>query len=273
MDLELSSRTPQIIAAEINSIKEQTGKILLHSAIEIGRRLTEAKAMVNHGEWQKWLESSVSYSQSTANKLMRVFAEYGSKLAADHQAGANSEAMTSLSYTQAVILLGVPEAERESFIVENEVSAMSTRELQQAVKERDEALGKNAELQETVDSNTGTITQLTAERDELRKQASGLKAAGRTNEATIRTLQEQLETAKKGDASAGKIAALEKELQAARAKVSANKIIFHFDSLTKSFNELLKELTKLAPADPETHQKYKGEIGEFIGKMGKMLSS
>ncbi|EHL07528.1 hypothetical protein HMPREF0322_01879 [Desulfitobacterium hafniense DP7] len=168
MDQELSSRTPQIIAAEINSIKEQTGKILLQSAVEIGRRLTEAKAMVDHGEWQKWLESSVSYSQSTANKLMRVFAEYGSKLTAGQQGGANSESITSLSYTQAVILLGVPEEERESFIVENDVASLSTRELQQVVQEREPA-------------PNNTITQLTAERDDLRKQASSLKAAaGRT---------------------------------------------------------------------------------------------
>lgn len=57
-----------------------------------------------------------------------------------------------------------------------------------------------------------------------------------------KTLQEQLEAAKKGDISAGKIAALEQELKNARAKVSANKIIFHFDNLGKSFSELLKEL-------------------------------
>ena len=138
------------------------------------------------------------------------------------------------------------------------MASLSTRELQQVVQEREPA-------------PNDTITQLTAERDDLRKQASSLKAAGRTNEATIKTLQEQLEAAKKGDASAGKIAALEKELKTARAKVSANKIIFHFDSLAKSFNELLKELAKLAPADPETHQKYKGEINEFIGKMREML--
>ncbi|TGE36258.1 DUF3102 domain-containing protein [Desulfosporosinus fructosivorans] len=32
------------------------------------------------GEWGKWLEESVSYSQSTADRLMKVFREYGSKL-------------------------------------------------------------------------------------------------------------------------------------------------------------------------------------------------
>ncbi|KJS49048.1 MAG: membrane protein, partial [Peptococcaceae bacterium BRH_c23] len=111
----ISERTPQIIAAEINSIKDQTGRMLLYSSVEIGRRLTEAKSMVNHGEWGKWLENSVSYSQSTANKLMRLFEEYGAKLTVGHQDSSNSESITNLSYTQAIILLGIPEEERESF--------------------------------------------------------------------------------------------------------------------------------------------------------------
>ncbi|WP_242831053.1 DUF3102 domain-containing protein [Desulfosporosinus meridiei] len=34
--------------------------------------------MVNHGEWGKWLEKSGSYSKA-ANKLMRLFEEYGAK--------------------------------------------------------------------------------------------------------------------------------------------------------------------------------------------------
>jgi len=42
-------RTPQVIAAEIIAIKNQTRKILLASAIEVGRRLAEAKALLPHG--------------------------------------------------------------------------------------------------------------------------------------------------------------------------------------------------------------------------------
>lgn len=39
----IAERTPPIIAAEINSIRIQTGKILLVSALEIGSRLRETK--------------------------------------------------------------------------------------------------------------------------------------------------------------------------------------------------------------------------------------
>ncbi len=71
-------RTPEIIAIEINSIKEQTKNIVLQNSIEIGRKLVEAKSLLPHGEWGKWLEKSVAYSQRTANDLMRIFNEYGS---------------------------------------------------------------------------------------------------------------------------------------------------------------------------------------------------
>ncbi|WP_396391509.1 DUF3102 domain-containing protein [Desulfosporosinus shakirovi] len=40
------------------------------------RGLTEAKALLKYGEWGKWLEESVDFSQSRANKLMRIFKEY-----------------------------------------------------------------------------------------------------------------------------------------------------------------------------------------------------
>ncbi|EHQ90119.1 DUF3102 domain-containing protein [Desulfosporosinus youngiae] len=266
----LTERTPQIIAAEINSIKDQTGRMLLYSSVEIGRRLAEAKSMVNHGEWGKWLESSVSYSQSTANKLMRVFDEYGDKLTVA-QNGSNSESIPNLSYTQAIILLGIPEEERESFMAENDVTGMSTRELKQAVLERDQALSEKAELQNALEVNQDAATKIIFERDELRKQASGLQATIHTKELTIRTLQEKLEAAKQSEASAVKVTALEKEIKAARIGLTANKVGFLYKSIAKEFEELLKELTKLAPVDPEAHETYKSEVSGLIGKIAERL--
>jgi len=48
---------------------------MLTNAIEVGKRLKEAKALLPHGEWGKWLVESVSYSQRTANRLMQLFEE------------------------------------------------------------------------------------------------------------------------------------------------------------------------------------------------------
>ena len=137
MDEPSPERTPQGIAAEINRIKQQTCKIMLTNAMEIGKRLKEAKDLLPHGEWGKWLMEWVSYSQRTANRLMQLFEEYGDKLFASTADGdsSNSSAPTNLSYYQAILLLGIPEDEREKFILEHDVKNMTTRELDQALKE------------------------------------------------------------------------------------------------------------------------------------------
>src|SRR5690606_12544295 len=102
---QVSNRSAIVIAAEINAIKDQTRKTVLFNAIEIGRRLVEAKQYVSHGEWGKWLEESVELKQSTANNLMRIFEEYGSDQLALFGDNAKSQALGNLSYTQAVALL------------------------------------------------------------------------------------------------------------------------------------------------------------------------
>lgn len=106
--------------------------------MEIGRRLKEAKSLVKHGEWGKWLEESVSYSQSTADRLIKLYEEYGTSLP-DNQGLSNSAPVRNLTYTQALLLLGLPAEEREEFIVQNDVTGMTKQELQQALKDRDQA--------------------------------------------------------------------------------------------------------------------------------------
>ena len=77
VDADFVERTPEIVAAEIRQIADQTRKMVLNSSIEIGKRLCEAKEMVPHGEWGSWLEKEVNFKQSTANNLMRIYTEYG----------------------------------------------------------------------------------------------------------------------------------------------------------------------------------------------------
>lgn len=55
------------LVSEIRMITEQTKQVVLFNSIEIGRRLTEAKAMVKRGTWGTWLKERVDYSQRTSN--------------------------------------------------------------------------------------------------------------------------------------------------------------------------------------------------------------
>lgn len=145
----ITARDPDIIAAEINTIKRRVQQTVIFASIEIGQKLTEAKSMVNHGEWSKWLEENVEYSQSTANYLMQLYQEYGTGQQNLFDTWTNSQTFAKLSYSQHIALLSLPFGERQQFAEENNVEDMSTRQLQQAIKERDEAirLQKEAEAQ------------------------------------------------------------------------------------------------------------------------------
>lgn len=136
------TRTPEIIAGEVRHLKEQVQRIVLGHAIEIGRRLTEAKNMLDHGQWAQWLKSEVSFSQSTANNMMRIFDAYGSAQMGLFGPEANSQTFGNLEYSKALLLLAVPEEEREEFAEEVDAEHISVRELKQAIKERDEAVNK-----------------------------------------------------------------------------------------------------------------------------------
>lgn len=126
------------VSAEIRMLKGQVQQMALSYAVEIGRRLTEAKAMVPHGEWGEWLKREVDYSQSTAQNLMKVYQELG-----DGQESLfgppKSQTLGNLSFTKVLQLLALPEPELDEFVENHDVESMSTRELSAALKERDEA--------------------------------------------------------------------------------------------------------------------------------------
>ena len=105
-------RTPEIVAAEIRQIRDDTLKDYLNSCIEIGKRLCEAKEMVAHGEWAGWLKTAVSFSQRTANNLMKIYEKYGAAQGELWGASAISQTFANLTYSQAVALLAVPDEER-----------------------------------------------------------------------------------------------------------------------------------------------------------------
>ena len=166
VEAEFEERTPEIVAAEIRQIADQTRKMVLNSSIEIGKRLCEAKEMVPHGEWAAWLEKNVDFSQSSANNFMKIYTEYGDIQGELWGASAKSQTFGNLSYSQAVALLAVPAEEREEFVKENHVEDMSTRELQEAIKARDEAEEKLQKEKAAAEAQEGTDVQEEGSYDE-----------------------------------------------------------------------------------------------------------
>jgi len=150
------NRDAGMIAYEINIIKDQADKFLLQSSIEIGRRLKEAKEMVGHGNWSKWLEDEVNYSQRTASNLVKIHDEYGQVLLS----GSNSQALADLGYTQAVAMLKLDVESRENFLIVHDVDAMSTRELDQEIKKVNEIKESKEELLKQIDKLKGSNQSL-----------------------------------------------------------------------------------------------------------------
>lgn len=255
MENAIVNQNPQQLSHD-NRIEDITNKIkwktaqaqrfALEYAIEIGGYLTEAKALLPHGEWGNWLKNKVNYSQSTAINFMKLYEEYGNSQ--ESLFSSNSQAVMNLPYTKALRLLAIPEDEREQFVEENNVEEMSTRELEKAIKERDEAKAKledmldlqaekeKAEsmlkynrdkvkdLNETVDSLSKEIAAYKDKLDKAKaaeKKAKDNLKALKENPEIPQEVTDKLKAEAEAKATAEASAEIEKKLADANSKIEA----------------------------------------------------
>ena len=189
-------------------IRRKTGEFLL-TAIEIGRLLFEAKAMVEPGGWSKYIEEELPFSHSWANNYMKLYKEFGSE---QTSLFGNSQTFLKLSPTQALELLALPMEDREAFMQEHDVENMSTRQLRSEVQSQLEAerIGREAaeaQLRDTQQSLLDAQQQLSAAKSSegaWQEQIDKLEAekhlalTGEKNAMTkVEVLEKQLKDAKK----------------------------------------------------------------------------
>ena len=117
-------RDIEAITNDILEAKRRGGEAIL----TIGRCLTEAKQSLPHGEWLPWLNERVELSERTAQKFMKLAREWS-----------NPNTLADLGASKALMLLALPESERERFAEDHNVIDMSARQLEQAIRERKEA--------------------------------------------------------------------------------------------------------------------------------------
>ncbi|MBQ8691256.1 MAG: DUF3102 domain-containing protein [Phascolarctobacterium sp.] len=228
-------RTPQIVAAEINEIRRQTQNIVLFNSIEIGRRLVEAKGMMEHGKFGVWLQESVAYSQSTANNLMKIFEEYGSCQITMFGDNANSQTFGNLSYSQAVALLGIPKEERETFVEEHHAEELSISELKTEIKRYKEAKEQSEKQLDGLEKKNKEMAQALKYHEE--------EAIKLRTETTMAKNDKELQ-AKKMDK-------LKSELHSLREEAEKNKAVAaELEEAKKRVKELEQEINK--PVTVET---------------------
>lgn len=128
------------IVAEIKFFENQA----VVSYWEIGKRLSQAKEQVGHGNWENWVGNNLGYSTRTAGRLIQVFNDYP-----------NPTALSDLNMTQALALTTIKDEEdRQNFIDSHEVEDMTTRQLQAEIKEYKTGLEeKEKQLEESTAAN------------------------------------------------------------------------------------------------------------------------
>lgn len=183
----------EIVTAEIREIRRQANTMAMMYAIEIGRRLCEAKSLLGHGEWGDWLRNEVEFSQSTANNLMKLFDEYGEAQISIFGASANSQTIGKLPYSKALALLSLPAEEREDFAEEVGAEDLSVRELKEAIRERNEAREREAELAARIEE----AEKSAKEADDAKEEAARLRVELAKLEAEKKTADEKLAAALK----------------------------------------------------------------------------
>lgn len=158
------------ITTEILRLKQDAGNAILG----IGQRLIEAKAMLPHGEWLPWLTEQVEFSERTARNFMRLAREW-----------TNRQALADLGAAKALTLLALPPEERERFMEENHVVDgeeksvidMTSRELEKAVKERDEALHAAEAARAAAETADQSRAKMEADMTALKKLHQATQAA------------------------------------------------------------------------------------------------
>lgn len=194
-----AQRDIQTVTTEIRTLHRQAQGMILNYAIEIGRRLKEAKSLLEHGEWGEWLENEVDFSRSTANNFMKIFEEYGAKQVSLF-GDANSQTLGNLPYTHALKLLAVPAEEREEFVEEHHVEDLSSRELDRLIKERDAAVRRAEESEERELAQADALAELEALRNKVETQeqmAGEGRAALHQMEEKVAAAQDRLDKEKK----------------------------------------------------------------------------
>ena len=227
---ELSTERPiEVITEEINFYKATAGTAIL----EIGKRLIEAKALLNHGEWGEWLEQKVDFSEVTAQRFMRLAKEYS-----------NPSPVTVLGASKALILLALPGSERDEFMsekhtvngVEKSVDEMSKRELEKAVKERNEALKREADI--------------TKRLEELNDELERVKESEAEGDALLEKAQAEIEELKKAkeplpaEVSDEQMAEIRSKIEA-ETKEQADRLRDKIEKLKKKNEQAAEEKKKI----------------------------
>lgn len=241
---------------------------IANGMIQLGRVLTEAKPLVKHGEWERWIAENAGCSVRYAQMFMQAYERFGD----------NPAVMQIKERGKIFKLLALPSGTEEQFLAENDVAELSTREVEDAVRkvreemqasikeERDarkraEARVEELELkegtmpQEAIDALIEKENTITEQRRELSRITNDGRAAlqeaqrlRRENASLTREIEEQNQLIEEAQEQYDKVRGDLLALQSAAAKGDAERV----------------------PADELTINVFASAVRQFIGTCARM---
>lgn len=294
-------RTVDTVTAEIQYIQQQVKKIFYDAVVQIGTRLLEVKEMVPHGEWTNYLENRLGYKPSTAQNYMRIAKEFGDgQIALD---GTDPQTLFGeLGYAQLLPLLSLPDEDRRELAAENDLPSMSSREIEELVRQ------KKAAEERAASAESALARAKKSQKDAEKQKASAVAArqeaeqrAGKLEEehAFLKNQLETLKTQAEQSVIQAEVVPDEKALEAARQAVRdemqkavrqaeekakaaegklakarnplAMKVKLLFEDMQSMTSRLENALAALAQEQPEMAEKFRTTIGQFMTLKGEQM--
>lgn len=144
--------------------------------LQLGRVLCEAKPLVQHGDWDSWIKDNAYMKRRTAESYMQAYKTFG----------LNAK-IAELGTTKVMKLLPMNEEDREALLSEQDVSAMSTRQLDDAIRKRREKLILEARAEVQSEIEREREARIAAE-----KRASAVKSNASDVSAEILRLKKEI---------------------------------------------------------------------------------
>lgn len=292
-------RNIDTVTAEIIVIRDHAKKVFYDAVIQIGCRLLEAKELVPHGEWTHYLQSVLGYTPSTAQNYMRIASAFGG-----NQVGfdgkSQDELFGELGYAQLLPLLGLPDEERRELAAENDLSAMSSREIgklvsdykeaKSALKDADERSAealekmekarKKAEEAETNERNARLAAEekigaLEGQVQKLMKEAKAIPIQAEVvpDEKTLEAARQAVRDEMQAAVRQAEERARDAEGKLAKAKNPlAMKVNLLFEDMQSMTSRIENALAALAREQPEAADKFRAAIGKFMTLKGERMT-
>lgn len=247
--------------------------------LQLGRIFVEAKAIIGHGNWQKWIKDNAGCSIKTAQNFMAVYRK-----------SCECPAISTINEpSKAFALLALPAGSLDDFMEENDIEQMSVRQLKDRIAEVKAAQNTDAAENDNIKQMAHPDEELVNRLHDTEKQLE--EANGRLTNLTedlykLRTAQNDSESKKIIDDLNRKIieqdAALrEKEsnlTEACEEIESLNRELDDYDDRLKTANRKITEFESAQARGDVDRQistglnadDFEAAVRQFVGRVMTM---